>query len=141
MVINWRSIDNPMINPKHIGALVSRHIAEVEAGRLRFFAEATGQTDPRYVDAAAALRRGDPALPVPPTFLFCLDMDAPNPRYAAHPSQHPQSGGRNQTIRRHHCRAGQLTQENMHGSTELTHLFLSAPALALRCRCRSLAAS
>jgi pimeloyl-ACP methyl ester carboxylesterase len=71
-----------MINPKHIGALVSRHIAEVEAGRLRFFALATGQTDPRYVDAAAELRRGDPGLPVPPTFLYCLDMDAPNPRNA-----------------------------------------------------------
>src|SRR5258708_174999 len=55
-----------MINPKHIGALVSRHIAEVEAGRLRFFALATGQTDQRYVDAAAALRRGDPALPTAP---------------------------------------------------------------------------
>ena len=69
-----------MINPKHIGALVSRHTAEVEAGRLRFFAKATGQTDPRYVNVAAALRRGDPGLPVPPTFLYCLDMDAPNPR-------------------------------------------------------------
>jgi N-terminal half of MaoC dehydratase len=69
-----------MINPKHIGALVSRHTADVEAGRLRFFAQATGQTDPRYVNVAAALRRGDPALPVPPTFLYCLDMDAPNPR-------------------------------------------------------------
>jgi len=69
-----------MINPKHIGALVSRHTVEVEAGRLRFFAKATGQTDPRYVNAAAALHRGDPALPVPLTFLFCLDMDAPNPR-------------------------------------------------------------
>jgi len=66
-----------MIDPKHIGALVSRHTAEVEAGRLRFFAKATGQTDPRYVNVAAALRRGDPA---PPTFLYCLDMDAPNPR-------------------------------------------------------------
>ncbi len=30
-----------MINPKHIGALVSRHTVEVEAGRLRFFAKAT----------------------------------------------------------------------------------------------------
>jgi hypothetical protein len=68
-----------MINPKHIGAIVSRHIVEVEAGRLRFFAKATGQTDPRYVNAAAALSL-DPALPAPPTFLFCLDMDAPNPR-------------------------------------------------------------
>ena len=69
-----------MIDPKHIGALVSRHTVEVEAGRLRFFAKATGQTDPRYVTADAAHRRGDAALPVPLTFLYCLEMDAPNPR-------------------------------------------------------------
>ena len=69
-----------MIDRKHIGALVSRHTVEVEAGRLRFFAKATGQTDPRYLDADAALGRGDPALPVPATFLYCLEMDSPNPR-------------------------------------------------------------
>ena len=51
----------------------------VEAGRLRFFAKATGQQDPVYRDAEAARRAGHPALPVPPTFLFCLESDAPDP--------------------------------------------------------------
>jgi hypothetical protein len=69
-----------MINPTHIGALVSRHTVDVEAGRLRFFAKATGQTEPRWLNATAALSHGRQVLPVPPTFLFCLDMDAPNPR-------------------------------------------------------------
>ncbi|MBN3818903.1 MaoC family dehydratase [Paraburkholderia sp. Se-20369] len=69
-----------MIDTRHIGALISRHTVDVEAGRLRFFAKATGQADPRYLDPDAAKAAGYPALPVPPTFLFCLEMEAPNPR-------------------------------------------------------------
>jgi hypothetical protein len=71
-----------MIDTSHIGALISRHTAEVEAGSLRFFAKTTGQTDARYIDPRAAAAAGFPALPVPPTFLFCLAMDVPNPRAA-----------------------------------------------------------
>ncbi|MGE8068670.1 MaoC family dehydratase N-terminal domain-containing protein [Pseudomonas sp. NPDC089569] len=69
-----------MIDKRHIGTVVSRHSVDVEAGRLRFFAKAIGQGDDRYIDANAAREQGDSHLPVPPTFLFCLDMDAPNPR-------------------------------------------------------------
>lgn len=69
-----------MIDKSHIGAVISRHNVDVEAGRLRFFAKATGQTDPRYVDLAQAEAAGYPGLPVPPTFLFCLEMESPNPR-------------------------------------------------------------
>ncbi|WP_085726530.1 MaoC family dehydratase N-terminal domain-containing protein [Pseudomonas sp. R37(2017)] len=69
-----------MIDKSHIGTVVSRHTVEVEAGRLRFFAKAIGQGDERYTDLNAARVRGDANLAVPPTFLFCLDMDAPNPR-------------------------------------------------------------
>jgi len=60
-----------MIDRKHIGRIVSRHQAEVERGRLRFFAKAIGETDPRWTEGER--------LPVPPTFLFCLDMDRPDP--------------------------------------------------------------
>ncbi|RUP23465.1 MAG: MaoC family dehydratase, partial [Curvibacter sp.] len=49
------------------------------AGRMRFFAKATGQTDPVYSDEAAARAAGHPGLPVPPTFLFCLEMESPDP--------------------------------------------------------------
>lgn len=65
-----------MISRTHIGRVVSRHTAEVEKGRLRLFAKAIGETDPVYTDEAAARARGYPGLLVPPTFLFCLDMDA-----------------------------------------------------------------
>jgi hypothetical protein len=68
-----------MIDRKHIGTELPPYTVEVERGRLRFFAKATGQTDPVYSDDAAALAAGHPALPVPPTFLFCLEMESPNP--------------------------------------------------------------
>ena len=55
------------------------YTVDVERSRLRFFAKATGQNDPAYTDEAAARAAGHPALPVPPTFLFCLEMDAPDP--------------------------------------------------------------
>jgi hypothetical protein len=51
----------------------------VERGRLRFFAEAIGETDPVYRDLDAARAAGHPDLPVPPTFLFGLRLEAPDP--------------------------------------------------------------
>jgi hypothetical protein len=51
----------------------------VEAGRLRFFADAIGQEAAIYTSPAAAAEAGYPALPVPPTFLFGLKLDGPDP--------------------------------------------------------------
>ena len=51
----------------------------IERGRLRHFAKAIGETDPLWCDEAAAHAAGYPALPVPPTFLFCLEMERPDP--------------------------------------------------------------
>jgi acyl dehydratase len=68
-----------MIDKRFIGHVLPAYSVPVEAGRLRFFAKATGQTDPIYSDEAAARAAGHPALPVPLTFLFCLEMDSPNP--------------------------------------------------------------
>jgi acyl dehydratase len=68
-----------MIDRRYIGHTLEPFSVPVEAGRLRFFAKATGQTDPVYTDAAAAHDAGHRDLPVPPTFLFCLEMDGPNP--------------------------------------------------------------
>ena len=67
------------IDTQHIGHRFAPYSVNVEAGRLKFFAKAIGQTDPVYSDDAAAKAAGHPALPVPPTFLFCLEMDAPDP--------------------------------------------------------------
>lgn len=68
-----------MIDKKFIGHVMPTFSADVETGRLRFFAKATGQTDPVYFDEAAARAAGYPSLPVPPTFLFCLEMESPDP--------------------------------------------------------------
>jgi acyl dehydratase len=68
-----------MIDRRHIGHALPPFSVPVEAGRLRFFAKATGQDDPVYTDEAAARAAGHPSLPVPPTFLFCLEMESPDP--------------------------------------------------------------
>lgn len=51
----------------------------MEAGRLAFFAKATGQPDPIYTDLRAARAAGHPGLPVPPTFLFGIELEQPGP--------------------------------------------------------------
>ncbi|WP_234196836.1 MULTISPECIES: MaoC family dehydratase N-terminal domain-containing protein [Pseudacidovorax] len=68
-----------MIDRQYIGHAMPPFEVDVEPGRLRFFAKATGQTDPVYADEAAARAAGHPGLPVPPTFLFCLEMESPDP--------------------------------------------------------------
>jgi acyl dehydratase len=51
----------------------------LERGRLRFFARAIGETNPVYCDVRAAQAAGHPDLPAPPTFLFSLELEAPEP--------------------------------------------------------------
>lgn len=58
-----------------IGTRTPEFHTVAERGRLAFFAEATGQQDPVYRDVEAARAAGHPDLPIPPTFLFCLQMD------------------------------------------------------------------
>ncbi|MCY1293360.1 hypothetical protein D9M68_565440 [compost metagenome] len=61
-----------MADKSLIGRSLGVTTAEVEKGRLRFFAKAIGETSPLYSDEAAARAAGYKSLPVPPTFLFCL---------------------------------------------------------------------
>ncbi|GAA1807895.1 N-terminal half of MaoC dehydratase [Actinomadura meyerae] len=62
-----------------IGLSTPPSTVDVERGRLRLFAKAIGETDPVYTDLDAARGAGHRDLPVPPTFLFCLEMDRPDP--------------------------------------------------------------
>ncbi|MBK8176147.1 MAG: MaoC family dehydratase N-terminal domain-containing protein [Rhodospirillales bacterium] len=64
-----------MIDKKHIGRTTPPLTVDVEKGRLKFFAKAIGETDPIYSDEAAAIAAGYKALPAPPTFTFCLEME------------------------------------------------------------------
>ncbi|MEU6379437.1 MaoC family dehydratase N-terminal domain-containing protein [Streptomyces sp. NPDC046909] len=68
-----------LIDPAVVGTGTAPHTVLVEAGRLRQFAHAIGERRPEHVDEAAARRAGHPGLPVPPTFLFCLEMERPDP--------------------------------------------------------------
>lgn len=62
-----------------VGTALEPSTTTVERGRLRFFAQAIGETDQRYVDLRAAKDAGYPDLPVPPTFFFGLRLDQPDP--------------------------------------------------------------
>lgn len=68
-----------MIDQTFIGFRLPPHTQVVEKGRLRFFARAIGETNPVYLQEDAAKAAGWVSLPVPPTFLFCLDMERDNP--------------------------------------------------------------
>ena len=68
-----------MIDRKFIGYKSPSFDAEVEKGRLRLFAKAIGESDPIYSDEAAAQAAGYRSIPMPPTFLFCLEMEQPDP--------------------------------------------------------------
>ena len=48
----------------------------IERGRLKFFAQAIGETNPIYTDEAAAKAAGYADLPAPPTFIFAAELDS-----------------------------------------------------------------
>lgn len=66
-----------MLDQSKIGHRFATFTAQVEKGRLRFFAKAIGDTNPIYTDEAAALAAGYASLPAPPTFAMALDMEGP----------------------------------------------------------------
>jgi acyl dehydratase len=67
-----------MIDTSFIGWVSPPSTVEVEKGRLRFFAQAIGETNPLYTNEAVAQAAGYRSLPIPLTFLFCLEMDHPS---------------------------------------------------------------
>lgn len=67
------------IDTGHIGRVLPSVDMDIERGRLLAFAKATGQDDPTYVDVDAAAKAGYPDLPVPPTFLFAIELEVPDP--------------------------------------------------------------
>ncbi len=71
-----------MIDRSFIGVESEPRSVEVEKGQLRFFAKATGETNPIYFDESAARAAGHPSLPAPLTFAFCLASAAPAKRGA-----------------------------------------------------------
>lgn len=65
-----------MIDSRFIGYTQPVTFWEVEKGRLRAFAKATGESRPEYLDTAAARDAGHASLPAPPTIVFGADLDS-----------------------------------------------------------------
>ena len=56
-----------MLDKSKIGHEFTPFTVDVEKGRLKFFAQAIGETNPIYTDETAAQAAGYKALPAPPT--------------------------------------------------------------------------
>lgn len=67
------------IHPSAVGIELPPAELALDAGRLRFFAKAIGETNPVFTDLDAAKAAGHQALPVPPTFLFAIELEHPEP--------------------------------------------------------------
>lgn len=65
-----------MIDRRWIGHRLPPSELTIDRARLRFFAQAIGETDPVYTDVAAARAAGHADLPAPPTFLFAAELDS-----------------------------------------------------------------
>ena len=69
-----------MVDQSAVGRAFTPVTARVEPGRLRFFLDTIGESNPIYRDQSAACAAGYADPPVPPTYLFCLEMmDAAEP--------------------------------------------------------------
>ncbi|WP_137920826.1 MaoC family dehydratase N-terminal domain-containing protein [Hydrogenophaga sp. 2FB] len=67
-----------MLDKTRIGMTLPLFSRTAEAGQLRFFAKATGETNAIYFDEATARAAGHPGLPLPPTFLLSLEITRPS---------------------------------------------------------------
>lgn len=65
-----------MIDRAWIGREIGSAVLPIERGRLRFFAQAIGETDPVYSDLEAARAAGHADIPAPPTFLFAANLES-----------------------------------------------------------------
>lgn len=69
-----------MVDQSAIGRRFAPITARVEPGRLRYFLGAIGEQNDVFRDDDAARRAGYERRPIPPTYLFCLEMmDAEKP--------------------------------------------------------------
>jgi acyl dehydratase len=69
-----------MIDKKHIGYRFPPFTTTVEAGRVRLFCKAIGETNSVHLDADAARAAGYRDIVTPITFPAAIGLDTPNPR-------------------------------------------------------------
>src|ERR1700732_3137492 len=73
------SVDQSVIGKDVIGKELPPLTLTVDAGRLRYFAKAIGETNPVFTDLETAKAAGQRDLPVPPTYLFGIELESPDP--------------------------------------------------------------
>ncbi|NQY48135.1 MAG: MaoC family dehydratase N-terminal domain-containing protein [Colwellia sp.] len=66
-----------MLDRSKVGHEFDSFNVDIEKGRLKFFAEAIGETNPVYFSETAAHDAGYKAMLAAPTFPFPLDMEGP----------------------------------------------------------------
>ena len=66
-----------MLDRSKIGTDNGERYADVDAGQVRLFCQAIGETNPIYTDLQAAKAAGYRAIPAPPTFTQTLNYTAP----------------------------------------------------------------
>ena len=69
-----------MIDKKHVGHSFPLFVSSIEAGRIRLFCKAIGETAPIHLDAEVARAAGYRNTLAPLTFPTAIAMDNPNPR-------------------------------------------------------------
>ena len=73
-----------MLKRDQIGLRLPAFQVCADVSQLRLFAKVVGETDPLYFDESAAQAAGHPSLPLPPTFLFSLELLQPNTQWREH---------------------------------------------------------
>lgn len=63
-----------------VGRVLMTSRERVDPWRLGLFSRVTGQTDPVYLDDAAARAAGYRGIVAPPTFILALELEQQNPR-------------------------------------------------------------
>lgn len=66
-----------MLDKSKIGSAGEETAIDVEAGMVRLFCQAIGETNPIFLDLEAARAAGYRAIPTPPTYAACLQNLAP----------------------------------------------------------------
>lgn len=64
-----------MFNPKFIGHSFPTKTVSVEEGKLRFFSQTIGETNPIYFNHEAAIKSGYRSILAPPTYSFSLTLE------------------------------------------------------------------
>jgi acyl-CoA synthetase (AMP-forming)/AMP-acid ligase II/acyl dehydratase len=72
------------VDKSYVGHVRPPSTVKVEAAQCRAFVNAIGETNPIYRDVDAARKAGFRGLPIPPTYLFCLQMMSSEEAYAAY---------------------------------------------------------